>query len=468
MEQDVSAGMGVGNRQEASAGISGKEIERAAQILQEVINSDRPSEVVFAHLQEIHDLLPAFIELNARHALEEGCPHIGGALRGILQEVGYRPLEGTPSAPRDSQTMPAAEDEERLSDLRVGLLPDPHSGFMSRQTLAAEAIRRVGCTLEVIADPSGVGPTDFDLVLAHNPHADQACMRMLAEFSAANVPILVDLDRDFQSMPLSDESYETYGLGTLERARAFTAVTLLADAFTVPGETMMDVLRPAKKSIHRIPEMWDSSYRPWQKPVPDHSTLNLGWIPGIGGLEDLASVRRILIRVAREYPQVQIVIVGDVKAYGLFAHLPASRRLFLPWVKEDDYAYLLAQIDVLLVPLRKVPFNHSLSDRRLLEAGIRSIPWIASPTPAHRAWGRGGLFARTQEDWYRAFKRLITDPLIRVSMADKGREKAQTRELRNMSGLWRELLLQYTKCNVASKVEWQPDRNSLQVEWQTA
>ena len=51
-----------------------------------------------------------------------------------------------------------------------------------------------------------------------------------------------------------------------------------------------------------------------------------------------------------------------------------------------------------ILHLRSKPFNLSLSDRLLMEAGIRRIPRVASSIPAFVDWSVGDLIARDARD----------------------------------------------------------------------
>jgi glycosyltransferase involved in cell wall biosynthesis len=164
--------------------------------------------------------------------------------------------------------------------------------------------------------------------------------------------------------------------------------------------------------------------------------VNIGWLGSREQLEDVASIRRMVLRVLREFPYTQLVIGGNAQVYQLFDRIPESRRIFLPPAQPDDYPYLLSQIDILLVPLRDTLFNRMQSDLRLMEAGIRRIPWIASPMPAFIAWGAGGYIAYTDEDWVTHLRTLVQEPKLRSSLGNEGWRKAEQREMSRLGELW--------------------------------
>jgi len=142
----------------------------------------------------------------------------------------------------------------------------------------------------------------------------------------------------------------------------------------------------------------------------------------------------------RQAPHTRLVTIGDHRAQHLFNALPEERRQFIPLVSADEFPYLLGQLDVLLVPLRDTDFNRAQADERLMQAGARRVPWVASPIPAHLAWGVGGLIAAERDEWYLQLRKLVTSPEVRATLALVGRQRADEREMTRLSMAWVELI----------------------------
>ena len=128
------------------------------------------------------------------------------------------------------------------------------------------------------------------------------------------------------------------------------------------------------------------------------------------------------------------MIAGDISAYHYFeGSLPDEKILFLPFINFDDYPFLISHFDVVISPLRKSAYNMSKSDFRLVEAGARKIPWIASHIPAYEEWAEGGIYAEKGGDWYKALKLLYQDSELRSRLGEAGWQKAKTRECGSQS-----------------------------------
>jgi hypothetical protein len=333
---------------------------------------------------------------------------------------------------------PANPQSAELQRRAVLLMPATHR--TRRMTVIQAALKRAGWTVETAESDSKGVSFDSDVIIACDPHLDAAVLKKMAAFSAHGIPVVVDLGDDFEHLSTRHPDYERLGLGSHANARAFTSALLLADHITVPSFGLANALCATQAPVSVIPDGWDSSNPLWTKNFPKRNTLNIGWMGNPGGIEDLFTIRRIIIRVLREFPETQVVIVGNTQVFQLFDTLPQNRKLFLPEVSPEEYPYIFSQIDVLLVPLGNQPFYLSQSDQVLVEAGARSIPWIASPLPAVSSWKQGGAMATTPEEWHSYLRQLIVDENLRLWMGETGHQQAQTREAGQLMIKWQALL----------------------------
>jgi hypothetical protein len=147
--------------------------------------------------------------------------------------------------------------------------------------------------------------------------------------------------------------------------------------------------------------------------------------------------------------QTQLVVAGDDKVFQLFDTLPESRKVYLPVTSVEETPFTFAQIDVMFTPLRNIPFNRAQSDQNLVQAGVRQIPWVASPIPAFEEWGVGGLVADTTEKWYDSLHQLVDNADLRAELGLKGYIKAQQREKNSLGAVWMNLV---TECIGAASV----------------
>lgn len=413
------------------------ELEKAAALLDRIVHSDNPAEMVALHLDEIDDLLPALIELNIRQAESDGRPDLASGLRNLQQNVTLQK-----EAEKAENAEVIVESPSFTFKGSVLLLTADPEHPNARVSLAAACLASHGCqvTIDGAFDPAADARPD--VVISYNPHTQPRLLESLASLAAADVPLIVDLDSDFENMPISHPLYPLTGLNTPQRARAFTASLLLSGLVTVNSPRLAEIIHSAGHPVQLVPDMWNRKNALWTRLPGTRPIANIGWISGPSQLEDLASIRRVVLRVLRELPNTRMVVVGDLNAYRLFDTLPEQRRLFLPAVPEDEKPYLLSQIDILLLPLRNQPFFQATSDLPLVEAGVKGIPWIASPMPAFRDWHEGGMLADSLEEWHQALRQLALDADLRATLGKTGGVAAVRREMSRSGRHWMEAIQQ--------------------------
>jgi glycosyltransferase involved in cell wall biosynthesis len=211
---------------------------------------------------------------------------------------------------------------------------------------------------------------------------------------------------------------------------------------SVPSEIHAASLRSLVDNVRVIPDGWSQQNKLWDKSSHPRKTINIGWVGASGQLEDLLLVRRFIIRIVREFSDTRIVIIGNPQAYRLFENLPENRRMYLPVVSHEEFPYLLSQIDVLLVPLRTLPYNNTLPDTILVEAGVKGVPWIASPISSFQHWQAGGIISESLDEWHPNLRHLIMDEKFRYSLGEAGKSAARSREMNYVGRLWLEIISQ--------------------------
>ncbi|MBE0698855.1 MAG: tetratricopeptide repeat protein, partial [Anaerolineaceae bacterium] len=307
-----------------------QELSRAAKMLDNIIRSDNPAEQVADHIEEIDRLLPALVEINIRQAWADGRPELVESLQMVKQSIlsqinmeETKTAEPTAAAPRSSRgNLPRM-------NARVLILKDANGGLSERMNLVEASLGTLGCEVYAHTEYNPIKDPLPDVAIVNNPHVSAKVLESLAALSASQIPIIVDLDNNFEQMPVSHPSYATAGLGTLTRYKAFNTAMILADMVTVNSEALASSLSSKEYNVRTIPDGWISENHFWHDSNGQHNTINLGWISKTGQLEDLALIRRVVTRIIREFSNTQILIIGDSQAYRLFETIPENRRNYL-------------------------------------------------------------------------------------------------------------------------------------------
>jgi glycosyltransferase involved in cell wall biosynthesis len=419
-----------------SFAISEMELEQAARLLDETINSPSPAISVAERMDEIDTLLPALIELNIRQARASGRLDLVRQLEDMQADIiGEKLLE--PVGMTDDEVFSTGgENGPKANILTILVLGTNTIDSPHRLGLIGQGLADCGHKVDVLKEPQDVSWDAYDVVIAHNPHANPLILKGLASRAAHKLVTIVDLDCDFRQMPVSHPDFPRLGLGNPATARAYKASLELASTITVAGQAAADLIAEDGYDVTVIPDCWWGKNPFWLRNAPPRATLNIGIFADPGQVDAVATVRRAVIRILREFPQTRLVIGGDPQNYHLFDSLPDVRRLFLPPADAEDYPYLLAQADLLIMPILENDFNAYVTDRKFMEAGIRRIPWIASPTPVSQEWAKGGLIANSPEEWYSHLHLLVKERALRQELGEEGSLKSAERESQVVSLKW--------------------------------
>ncbi len=417
-----------------SAAINEEQIRRAAQLLENTLHSESPATSVSEHLEEIDALLPAILELNIRQARAQGRSDLATELidlqRSLLTGQGGEKARDISST---AQKISIAGEKPILRGLLIG-----ESSHLSplRLKIMKLALESSGMKVEDSWADTAIPWDGFDLVIAHNPHSNPDCMKGLAAWAGSKKPVLLDLDTDFRLVSPSSPLAISLNGGNLADTRVFTAALQLADIVTLPSTRAALHFSDAGYQAFAVPDGWSDRNTLWTKPATTSAKMSMGIFCGAGHLEEVAAIRRAIIRIMREFPQVRLVISGDPDIFPLFDSIPDTRRVYLPPTEPDDYPYLLAQADIHLFPGKEDELSVLEGDRKYMEAGIRKTTWVSSPLPAAEEWNAGGLISRSMDDWYTHIKTLIQDQELRGKLAQDGFEKAHSREAKKMAHIW--------------------------------
>lgn len=417
--------------------VSDEELERAADLLAHIVGSANPAIEVASRLDEIDDLLPALIDLNIQQAKADGHPELAEALYGLKINISLQKSVKNNQKSSSSGFKLEKNWEPSYKGTVLVLSSEPSNASTGRLKILKEALQAHGC--KVVEEYDARDKPDVAII--GNPFHSPSLMECIATISTDKVPIIVDMDKDYENLPVTNDDYDIKGIHSPSVERAYASALLLADLITVPSAFMAENLRKDGYPVAVIPEGWSTENFFWRNSIQDRTVVRMGWFGHTGGMEDLAYIRRVLIRLLREFEnELSLVIVGNPEAYRMFENIPEKNKIFLPYLTKEELPYMLNQVDILLVPHRKTPFYLTSSDEIVMLAGIKQIPWIATPSPAFEKWGKGGILADTTDDWHSNLRNLIMYPELRKELAAEGRLRAEDREMKIHVSEWMKTL----------------------------
>lgn len=154
------------------------------------------------------------------------------------------------------------------------------------------------------------------------------------------------------------------------------------------------------------------------KPKP---TVRLLWAGGSSHYADLAEIAPTLQELMYKHLNLELVLAG-VSFKGITKDLPHNRVKTAGWITPDGHGFRLATFgaDIGICPLTEDKFNTYKSSLKFYEYSALRIPTVAKgilPYAEDIVDGQNGFLYQTQAEFRDKLEQLITDPILRTTMA---------------------------------------------------
>lgn len=256
-----------------------------------------------------------------------------------------------------------------------------------------------------------------DIFVLHNCIDKEGIAMLRAYQQERGKKIVVDVD-DYLVL---DDSNPNKKLHDITNASEIIKITIgIADLVTTTNKYLASLLKRNinPKKIAILPNYMDLER--WDLPKLKNTSdkIRIGWLGSITHKADLEMIVEPLRRICSEFPDVEVVTVGDMRTRTIFDGLPLDARLGVPF---DSYPALLngLRLDIGLAPLVDTTFNRAKSPIKFYEYSIAQVAGIYSPTVyQHKGFEPNyGMVAYDSDQWYQGIKTLIEHPDYRNDLA---------------------------------------------------
>lgn len=144
------------------------------------------------------------------------------------------------------------------------------------------------------------------------------------------------------------------------------------------------------------------------QPLYPHSNVIVGWG---GSLSHLASFTdsgalKALKRVVYKYNNVKVMISGDKRVFDE-VDLPIGKKLYQPFVPEEQFLPLMKTFDIAIAPLAG-EYDKRRSRVKCLEYAALKIPFVASDYPVYSDMKEYGIYVNnTWQEWEEALCHMV-------------------------------------------------------------
>lgn len=152
--------------------------------------------------------------------------------------------------------------------------------------------------------------------------------------------------------------------------------------------------------------------------------LTIGWTGTHSTLKYLDSLVDTLKKISKENPDIEVNVISNKPPTFNFPSLH-----FTPWSKENEIPDLL-KFDIGIMPLMDDLWACGKCGFKALQYMALGIPVIASPVGVNSKIidnGVDGFLCDSEQEWLKAFEKLIHDHMLRLEMGRRGRKKVVER-----------------------------------------
>jgi|GEM_PF-2656749 len=230
-----------------------------------------------------------------------------------------------------------------------------------------------------------------------------------------------------------------------------------ASMVIVCNDFLRDYSLRYNKNVFVIPSSLNTEHIYVPNPNPRSGRIKIGWTGTPGHYENVKLLLTPLQRLVDEgYPIEFVQVGGGEQINQLLASVKGLSLTFvskLAWDDPRQVASYVREFDIGVTPLQKTEFNRGKDAGKTKEYLACKVAVIASNWGANAnviTSGVNGLLVDTEEDWYQAFKRLVTDEPYRMKIAEEGRRYIENTNsfkvmMPKLLGLLKETRIQETK-----------------------
>jgi processive 1,2-diacylglycerol beta-glucosyltransferase len=213
-----------------------------------------------------------------------------------------------------------------------------------------------------------------------------------------------------------------------------------ADLVTTTTNSLAEELKKYTKKVEVIPNFIDLDW--WGKPlnIKRRGNIRLGWAGSTSHLSDLVYIREPVKRILDEFENVIFVYCGAGGAasssastelmFGqdTFSNIPPERKEYYLGTNTETWGAKskTLHLDIALAPLIDDEFNRCKSNIKWQEYSLNGWAGIYSDIETYSDI-KGGLKAKTSDDFYNHIKYLITNPSERIKLVREAQKEVLTK-----------------------------------------
>jgi len=287
-------------------------------------------------------------------------------------------------------------------------------------------------------DFDGVTHDDCDMIVVQR-WMDERAAEVITYARSAGQIVVNDVDDWYWGLSPKNSAYEASDPKKNPKSNRnhYRRAVNASNAITVSTPFLRDQLSADNAETHLIRNAID--LRRWEYEEPkDTPNPVVGWVGSTqfrsGDLETVSgTLQQVCKRLGASF--MHAGLFGTARHAGELAGVPEEIWMTEEGVSILEYPTLFEQIDIGIVPLSDIPFNHAKSAIKGMEYAASGVPFVAQASPEYE-WLRTemgiGITAKKPAHWVKRLLEL-SDADVRI---EKAKENREALEALNMDRRW--------------------------------
>jgi hypothetical protein len=246
---------------------------------------------------------------------------------------------------------------------------------------------------------------------------------LIKRYQSLGLKVIFDID-DYWILPSTHWLHRAYKEHKISEQTI--EILKLVDLVTCTTSHLAKEVSRYNTNVEVLPNCLDTSEEQWKQNKVESNKLRFGYVAGVHHVEDVrlmvSGIKKALFKL-----DCQFVLGGynNNPHYNYYESVMSCNGVGSSGYKRIDalpvteYGIAYNYIDVSLIPLASSVFTPFKSEIKMLEAGVhRNAVIVQNALPYNTLPKNVGHWINDESDWYKAFRKMISEPGYRQDKAD--------------------------------------------------
>jgi glycosyltransferase involved in cell wall biosynthesis len=222
-----------------------------------------------------------------------------------------------------------------------------------------------------------------------------------------------------------DDAVFCHSSGEFSKTRSarFSRTVALCNQIWAGNRYLQNMAMKSNPNVEWIPTSLDCSRYVAQAAEPRDEFV-LVWIGSSSTRKYLEYGIPYLQSIAGQFPRIQLKIIADFDL-----RIPGLQTVSIPWSEENE-AFEISSAQAGIAPMPNDNWTMGKCGLKVLQYMAAGLPVVSSPSGVNAEivkHGETGFVASTENEWVESVKILMTNPILRKEMGEKGKSIVETK-----------------------------------------